>query len=160
MQFTAEIVSLPEATDLQLILVERWENDIMPTNTYRKKMCCHNVYTCTCIDFYLTCSHDVDVYMYGQFLRCLPWTFCINNHVASPCSWHSNPTIVRIICFLVKSLRTSCRWINNGDLTHLECISIDILMNLLSSLSCHFVYRILVVCISSSFIYKSDSIYF
>lgn len=157
MQFTAEIVSLPEATDLQLILVERWENvDIMPTNTYQKK--------CVVITFihvfYLTCSHDVDIYMYGQFLRCLPWTFCINNHVASPCSWHSNPTIVRIICFLVKSLRTSCRWINNGDLTHLECISIDILMNLLSSHSCHFVYRILVVCISSSFIYKSDSIYF
>lgn len=47
MQFTAEIVSLPEATDLQLILVERWENvDIMPTNTYQKKMCCHDVYTC------------------------------------------------------------------------------------------------------------------
>lgn len=39
MQFTAEIVSLPEATDLQLILVERWENvDIMPTNTYQKNV--------------------------------------------------------------------------------------------------------------------------
>lgn len=37
MQFTAKIVSLPEAADLHLILVERWENvDIMPTHTEKK----------------------------------------------------------------------------------------------------------------------------